>query len=70
MISPEMEFHCYNTDIVMYIDDNGMYRVVKSFTDKPGGSILIGRVLERDDASWLFSHETAKLVRQWELTVD
>ena len=70
MISPEMEFHCYNTDIMMYVDDDGMYRVVKSFTDKPGDSILVGTVLERGDATWLFSHETAKLVRQWELTVD
>ena len=54
----------------MYVDDDGMYRVVKSFTDKPGDSILVGTVLERDDAAWLFSHETAKLVRRWELTVD
>ena len=69
MISPEMEFHCYNTDIVMYVDDDGMYRVSKSFTDKLG-DVLIGTVLEREDAAWLFSHETAKLVRRWELTVD
>ena len=70
MISPEMEFHCYNTDIVMYVDDDGMYRVVKSFTDKPGDSILVGTVLERDDATWLFNREVQKLTRQWELTVD
>ena len=68
MGSNEMEFHCGNKNIEMYLDDDGMFRIIQTFTDKEG-IITIAALAEKKDAVHVFHEHCYRIEHEWELAI-
>lgn len=56
-----------DTRVGVFVDDAGEYRIEVA---KPGGSVCVGVLANKEDAMWLFNREVQKLTRKWELALD
>lgn len=61
----EMVFECGNVRLELYRDDDGMYRVYKSFTDRPGDGYTVGTAFDRPMAFDMLHAMIFRETRAW-----
>lgn len=65
MVSPEMEFHCGTKTVTMYVDDDGMYRITQTYTDKNEVTHLAS-LAEKVHANTVFNRIVYRIMQDWE----